>query len=146
VFYTQDRAQQRKFLANTWQKFLKNQVLDPLESQLASVIEIHPEYHKLINNVESEYFPEQGEVNPFLHINLHLSLREQFSISQPQGINEYYQKILGKVQDPHEAEHLMMDCIAQMIFSSQKNNTPMDHQAYIGCLKSISKRGKTSRT
>jgi Hypothetical protein RSc1001 len=110
------------------------------------VIEIHPEYHKLINNVESEYFPEQGEVNPFLHINLHLSLREQFSISQPQGINEYYQKILGKVQDPHEAEHLMMDCIAQMIFSSQKNNTPMDHQAYIGCLKSISKRGKTSRT
>jgi len=27
-----------------------------------------------------------------------------------------------------------MDCIAQMIFSSQKNNTPMDHQAYVQCL------------
>lgn len=139
MLYTQDRTQQRQFLANAWQKFLDKKVLDPLEDQLTQVIEMHPEYHKLINNVESEYFPEQGEVNPFLHINLHLSLREQLSINQPTGINEYYKKILNKVQDPHETEHLMMDCIAQMIFSSQKNNTPMDHQAYIRCLEKQSR-------
>ena len=135
MLYTQDRTQQRQFLANAWQKFLDKQVLDPLEDQLAQVIKIHPEYHKLIQNIESDYFPEQGEVNPFLHINLHLSLREQLSINQPAGINEYYQKILTKVKDPHEVEHKMMDCIAQMIFSSQKNNTPMDHQAYLRCLQ-----------
>ena len=139
MLYTQDRTQQRQFLANAWQKFLDKKVLDPLEDQLTQVIEMHPEYHKLISNVESEFFPESGEVNPFLHINLHLSLREQLSINQPKGINEYYQKILGKVQDPHEVEHLMMDCIAQMIFSSQKNNAPMDHQAYIRCLEAQSR-------
>jgi len=135
MLYTQDRTQQRQFLASAWQKFLDKKILDPLEDQLTQVIEMHPEYHKLINDVESEYFPEQGEVNPFLHINLHLSLREQLSINQPKGINEYYQKILDKVKDPHEVEHKMMDCIAQMIFSSQKNNIPMDHQAYIRCLE-----------
>ncbi|HIM58632.1 MAG: DUF1841 family protein [Gammaproteobacteria bacterium] len=135
MLYTQDRTQQRQFLANAWQKFLDKKVLDPLENQLTQVIEMHPEYHKLISNTESDFFPESGEVNPFLHINLHLSLREQLSISQPKGINEYYQKILEKVKDPHEVEHLMMDCIAQMIFSSQKNNAPMDHQAYIRCLE-----------
>ncbi len=139
MLYTQDRTQQRQFLANAWQKFLDKKVLDPLEDQLTQVIEMHPEYHKLINDVESEYFPEQGEVNPFLHINLHLSLREQLSINQPTGINEYYQKILNKVQDPHEVEHKMIDCIAQMIFSSQKNNMPMDHQAYIRCLEKQSR-------
>ncbi len=135
MFYTQDRTQQRQFLANAWQKFLDKKVLDPLEDQLTQVIEIHPEYHPLVNDVESDYFPEQGDVNPFLHINLHLSLREQLSINQPAGIQEYYQKILNKTQDPHETEHKMMDCIAEMIFSSQKNNTPMDHQAYIRCLQ-----------
>jgi len=91
----------------------------------------------LIQNIESDYFPEQGEVNPFLHINLHLSLREQLSINQPHGIQEIYKKILGKTRDTHKTEHLMMDCIAEMIFSAQKNNTPMDHQAYVECLKSI---------
>jgi hypothetical protein len=135
VLYTQDRTEQRKFLANAWRKFLGKKILDPLESQLTQVIEIHPEYHSLIQNVESDYFPEQGEVNPFLHINLHLSLREQLSINQPHGIKEIYQKIINSTGDSHEAEHKMMDCIAEMIFSSQKNNLPMDHQAYIRCLE-----------
>lgn len=135
MLYTQDRTEQRKFLANAWQKFLGKKILDPLESQLTQVIEIHPEYHSLIQNVESDYFPEQGEVNPFLHINLHLSLREQLSINQPHGIKEIYQKIVNSTGDSHEAEHKMMDCIAEMIFSSQKNKVPMDHQAYIRCLK-----------
>ncbi len=139
MLYTQDRTQQRKFLANTWQKFLDKKILDPLETQLAQVIEIHPEYHSLIKDIESDYFPEQGEVNPFLHINLHLSLREQLSINQPHGIKEYYQKILSNIKDAHETEHKMMDCIAQMIFSSQKNKQPMDHQAYIHCLEAQSK-------
>ena len=137
MLYTQDRSEQRKFLSAAWQKFLNKQVLDPLEDQLTKVIEIHPEYHMLIQNIESDYFPEQGEVNPFLHINLHLSLREQLSINQPHGIQEIYKKILGKTRDTHKTEHLMTDCIAEMIFSAQKNNTPMDHQAYVECLKSI---------
>ena len=139
MLYTQNRDEQRKFLANAWQKFLDKKLLDSLEDQLTKVIEIHPEYHQLIQDIESDYFPEQGEVNPFLHINLHLALREQLSINQPIGIKDYYQRLLSKVKDPHEVEHKMMDCIAQMIFSSQKNNTPMDHQAYIECIKSISK-------
>ncbi|MDG2395590.1 DUF1841 family protein [Candidatus Thioglobus sp.] len=135
MLYTQNRTEQRKFLAKAWQKFLDKKILDPLEDQLTRVIEIHPEYHTLIQNIESDYFPEQGEVNPFLHINLHLSLREQLSINQPHGIKEIYQKILNKCSDVHEAEHQMMDCIAEMIFSAQKNNAAMDHQAYIRCLE-----------
>ena len=135
MFYTQDRTEQRQFLANAWQKYLHKQLLDPLEDQLTQVIALHPEYHQLIQDIESDYFPEQGEVNPFLHINLHLSLREQLAINQPEGIQNYYQQLLDKLKDPHEAEHQMMDCIAQMIFSAQKNNQPMDHQAYIQCLQ-----------
>jgi len=138
VLYTQDRTQQRQFLANAWQKFLDKKTLDPLEEQLTQVIEMHPEYHTYINNVESDYSPEQGEVNPFLHINLHLSLREQLSINQPIGIQNYYHKIVNKTKDLHESEHKMMDCIAEMIFSSQKNGAPMDHQAYMRCLQNQS--------
>lgn len=138
MFYSQDRTEQRQLLANAWQKFLDKKVLDSLEDQITQVIEMHPEYHRLIHNIESDYFPEQGEVNPFLHISLHLSLREQLSINQPIGIQEYYQKILNKTKNQHEAEHKIMDCIAEMIFASQKNNTPMDHQAYISCLQAQS--------
>ncbi|MCS5591149.1 MAG: DUF1841 family protein [Gammaproteobacteria bacterium] len=135
MLYSQDRAKQRQFLARSWQKFSNKEPLEPLETLLASIIQIHPEYHDLINNVESNYFPEQGEVNPFLHINLHLALRDQLSINQPPGIKDAYNTLLTKLKDEHAVEHLMMDCIAEMIFSSQQNSTAMDYQAYFRCIQ-----------
>jgi len=130
MLYSQDRIKQRQFLARSWQKFTNNESLEPLEIQLTSIIQIHPEYHELINNVDSNYFPEQGEVNPFLHINLHLALRDQLSINQPSGIKKAYDELLAKLKDEHAVEHLMMDCIAEMIFSAQKDDAPIDHKAY----------------
>ena len=136
MFY-QDRIKQREFLANSWQKYTRNKPLEPLEKQLASIIEIHPEYHDLIGNIESEYLPEQGEINPFLHINLHLALRDQLSLNQPKGIKEVYQKLINQHKDPHAVEHLMMECIAEMIYTSQKNNTAMDQESYLSCITSL---------
>jgi hypothetical protein len=84
-----------------------------------------------------EYSPEQGEINPFLHINLHLALKDQLSINQPIGINQIYQDLIKKYKDSHEVEHLMMECIAEMIYISQKNNTEIDEDAYLNRLKNL---------
>ena len=135
--FSKDRKKQREYLANSWQKYTSNQPLEPLEMQLVSIIEIHPEYHDLVDNIESEYFPEQGEINPFLHINLHLALRDQLSINQPKGVKEVYQKLINKYKDPHEVEHLMMECIAEMIYISQKNNSAIDQKSYLNCISSL---------
>ena len=138
--FSQDRKKQREFLAKSWQKYTNNESLEPLEKQLVSIIEIHPEYHDLIDNIEFEYFPEQGEVNPFLHINLHLALRDQLSINQPKGVKEAHQKLTNQYKDSHEVEHLMMECIAEMIYMSQKNNTAMDHEKYLNCITSLTSK------
>ena len=135
MFY-QDRKKQREFLANSWQKYTRNKPLEPLEKQLASIIEIHPEYHNLIGNIESEYLPEQGEVNPFLHINLHLALRDQLSLNH-KGVKEVHQELINHYKDSHEVEHLMMECIAEMIYISQKNNTTMNQESYLNCIKRL---------
>ena len=134
--FFQDRKKQREFLANSWKKYTSNIPLEPLEEQLVSIIEIHPEYHDLIDNIDSEYFPNQGEVNPFLHINLHLALRDQLSINQPKGVKETYQKLSNQYKDSHEVEHLMMECIAEMIYISHKNNAAMNHESYLNCITS----------
>ena len=135
--FSQDRKKQREFLYKSWQKYTSNQSLDPLEKQLVSIIEIHPEYHDLIGNTESEYFPEQGEVNPFLHINLHLALRDQLTLNQPKGIKVVHQKLISNYKDSHKVEHLMMECIEEMIYISQKNNTTMDQERYLECFTSL---------
>ncbi len=136
MFY-QDRKKQREFLANSWQKYTRNKPLEPLEKQLASIIEIHPEYHDLIGNIDSECFPEHDGVNPFLHINLHLALRDQLSSNQPKGVKEVHQKLIIHFKDPHEVEHLMMECIEEMIYISQKSNTTMDQESYLNCITNL---------
>ena len=135
--FSQDRKKQREFLAKSWQKYTSNKPLEPLEKQLVSIIEIHPEYHDLIGNIESEYFPEQGEVNPFLHINLHLALRDQLTLNEPKCVKKVHQKLIKRYKDSHEVEHLMMECIAEMIYISQKNNTAMDQESYLNCITSL---------
>ena len=135
--FSSDRSSQRKFLAKSWEKYKSNQLLEPLELQLANIIAKHPEYQEIINNLDTEYFPEQGKINPFLHINLHLSLQDQLDLDQPKGVKEIYNSLLKKIKDTHQVEHIMMERIAEMIFMSQKNNKPMDQEQYLRSLKEL---------
>jgi len=134
MLYSQNRSEQRAFLSNAWVKFQNNEGLDPMEFQLVEIIKLHPEYHHLIQTTDAEYFPEHGQVNPFLHINLHLALREQLSINQPIEVRLAYDSLLEKIKDPHEVEHTLIDCIAEMIFLAQKNHSPFDYENYKRCL------------
>ena len=136
---SQDRFKQREFLANSWQKHINDQISEPLEIQLALIIQKHPEYHALINDINLEYFPEQGKTNPFLHINLHLTLQDQLALNQPIGINDIYKKLIAIHSDTHEVEHMMMECIAEMIFNSQKNHTTLNQDNYLVNLKNLIK-------
>ena len=135
--FTADRSEQRKYLAHAWCIHNSNQTLDPLELQLVKIIEKHPEYQNIINDLETEYFPEQGRTNPFLHINLHLTLQDQISLNQPKGIKQIYNNLLKKYNDAHQVEHIMMEHIAEMIFNSQKYNKPMDLEYYLRSLKEL---------
>ena len=135
--FTSDRSKQRQYLKQAWGKYTKQEQLEPLELQLAKIVEKHPEYHDLIKNLDSEYFPEQGNTNPFLHINLHLTLQDQLTMDQPQGIRGIHNRLLVKIKDEHEVEHMMMEHIAEMIFNAQKNNTAFDLDGYIIALKKL---------
>jgi len=46
MLFNQDRNEQRKFLAKSWDKYKNNQFLEPLEKELVAIIQIHPEYQK----------------------------------------------------------------------------------------------------
>jgi len=137
--FTQDRSKQREFLAKSWQKYINAEKLEPLEFQLAMIVKKHPEHHALITDINLEYFPEQGKTNPFLHINLHLALQDQLALNQPNGINDIYKQLIVIHKDAHDVEHMMMECIAEMIFNSQKNNTNLDQDDYLINLKNLIK-------
>jgi hypothetical protein len=136
--YNPSRDQARQFLFDAWAKFKQNAPLTDLEKIAAEVMQMHPEYHAILDAPEryigQQYFPEMGETNPFLHLSLHLSVIEQISINQPIGISSVYAKLLEKYNDKHLAQHDVLECLAETIWHSQRNHVPLDSAHYIGLL------------
>lgn len=130
-----NRDQLRKMWADAWHKFMQQQPLQPLEQQLVEIIRLHPEYHALLAHTDADYLPELGQSNPFLHMGLHLALREQIATNRPAGINQCFNTLLQKLADPHETEHKLIECLAEALWQAQRNNQLPDEQAYLLCLK-----------
>lgn len=137
--YNPSRDQARQFLFDAWAKFKQQSSLTDLEKIAVEVIQMHPEYHVIFDAPErymqQQYFPEMGETNPFLHLSLHLSVIEQIAINQPIGIKAIYEQLKQKHNDQHIAQHDILDCLAETIWQSQRNNTPLDSTHYLGLLQ-----------
>lgn len=135
-----DRNKLRQMYFDAWQKHQAKMPLNALEQQIVAVILEHPEHHKTIEKQEASlsknYFAETGEVNPFLHMGLHLGLREQLSTNRPAGIAPIY-KTLRENMSSHDAEHHMMQCLADTIFLAQRDNAIPDEKDYIEALKKL---------
>jgi len=134
---TRDEA--RNFLFETWRKRREGALLTPLEDLAAQLIEKHPEYHDLLADPEryqdKDYSPEHGVTNPFLHLMMHLTIEEQISINQPHGIRAHFERLTHKHESEHEAQHIIMECLSEMIWLAQRNNTAPDTAIYLTCLE-----------
>ncbi len=122
--------------ADTWQKRCDKIPLTPLEAQIADVIEWHPEYHADVmgDELNKDYTPDAGKTNPFLHMGLHLGIREQIATNRPSGITSIYSTLTARVGDAHLAEHRMIDCLAETLWEAQSQNTAPDEQKYLASL------------
>jgi hypothetical protein len=141
MLFGNDRNQIRYFYCEAWRKFSHGLPMEPLEDQVAAVIGEHPEYHRLLEVPEEaldrDYTPEMGQSNPFLHMGMHIAIREQLSIDRPAGIVRAYQAALARLGDAHELEHRMMECLAEMIWQAQRNGTVPDEAAYLECVRQL---------
>lgn len=128
---TTDRDESRRVFVIAWQKYLDKQPLEPLEHQIVEIILLHPEYHTLFSHPDAIHYDSPDEVNPFLHISLHLGLLEQLSTNRPLGIQSIYQALCTKYNDPHQAEHKMITCLAETLWEAQRNNVMPDERIYL---------------
>lgn len=137
--FNPSREQVRDFFFDAWRKYRASEPLAGLETVALDVALLHPEYHPVLDNPdryrEQEYFPELGETNPFLHLSLHMALEEQVSIDQPQGVSASFAALVARTGDRHLALHEAIECLAEMVWRSQRDSAPPDPVAYLDNLQ-----------
>ena len=140
-FHDQGRSGLRRHYFEAWRKAREGRPLEPLEHQLASVIEQHAEYHALLEDEAAalwrDYTAESGQSNPFLHLGLHLAIREQVATDRPPGIAAVHRELVRRLGDRHEAEHRMMERLGEALWLSQRTGRPPDESAYLESLRRL---------
>jgi hypothetical protein len=135
VFAGQSRAELRELWVSAWRKRREGLPAEPLEAELAAVAGEHPEYHGILESgadaLDRDWTPEQGESNPFLHMGLHVAVREGIATDRPAGINAIAQELRARLGSGHEAEHCLLECLAETLWDGQRAGTPPDGQAYL---------------
>jgi hypothetical protein len=134
-----NRQEFREFFQNVFTKIQESRPLTPLESQVAEVIHDHPEYHELLSSKDSlgeEYHPERGETNPFLHLALHLSIRDQIRLNRPEGSLHIFEEHCRMTQDRHQTEHMFLDVLGEVLHEASRSGQSPDEKSYIQKLRS----------
>jgi hypothetical protein len=125
----------RRAYTDAWRKHCERVPLSPQEAGIADVIGLHPEYQALIGDPDAalafEPGPGSGEQNPFLHLGLHLAIRDQVSIDRPPGIRALHRELTGIHGGVHEAEHVLMEALAEVLWQAQRDGRPPDEQHYL---------------
>ncbi len=129
----------RSFFCEAYRKQRDALPMTPLETVAADWIAEHPEYHGDLADAQAAlaavYDVDSGRTNPFLHLSMHLSISEQVSIDQPRGIKQAFELLAARLGSTHEAQHEVMECLGEMMWTSQRSGLPPDGQKYIDCVR-----------
>ena len=132
--FNPSRDQVRQFFCEAWRKHRNREILDGAEAVAADLITHHPEYHALLESpetaVEREFTPENGQVNPFLHLSLHLAIADQLAVDRPQGISAAYAKLRQRLE-VHDAEHVLIERLGETLWRAQREGSEMDAEWYL---------------
>lgn len=140
---TPNRDQLRAVFHQAWSRFRRGEPLEGVEALVARIAQQHPEYHALLADADTaarDYLPENGETNPFLHLGMHIAIEEGLAIDEPRGVRTHYRELVHRIGDEHEAQHRMMDCLAEMLWQAQRRGTAPDTTGYLDCLRKLATR------
>jgi hypothetical protein len=120
---------------DAWRKHREGAPLEPLEAQIARLIAEHPEYHALLDApdavLEAAFLPEGGADNPFLHLGLHLAIREQVATDRPAGIATAHERLATRLGSAHAAEHRMLEVLGEVMWGAQRDGRAPDEKLYL---------------
>ncbi|MGC9458019.1 MAG: DUF1841 family protein [Halothiobacillaceae bacterium] len=139
--YGNDRNALRQRFIDAWEKGRSGRPLDPLETIIVDVVAMHPEYHALLDSGERalgrDWLPEDGETNPFLHLSMHVAVREMVLAGRPEGIGGEYKRLCDHFQDVMDAEHVIMEQLGEIMWQAQREGREPDQAAFMEAIGRI---------
>ncbi len=141
-FHDQSRDSLRRAWQEAWRRRRDGVPVEPLQAQMADVVDLHPEYVPLLEDEDAlgrDWTPEGGQQNPFLHLGLHMAIREQVGTDRPAGIAAAYAALARRLGSAHDAEHAMLEKLAEILWDAQRHGRAPDERAYLDAVRVLAR-------
>ncbi len=131
----------REHIHAVWE-LAKNDQLDNMPDEERRLAQIMLEHEDEFFNsfefadvlAEHDYDPE-SEVNPLLHITLHVVVENQLKEKEPIEVCQFYNSMRKQKVSHHDTVHLISGIIAPLMFSLIKDHQEFDMNLYSSLLK-----------
>ncbi len=144
LYAGQSRAALRQMYLEAWQRERAGLPLTPLQLQIATAVRDHPEYHSWLERDDAvlgeDFAPERGVSNPFLHLGMHLAIRDQIATDRPAGLRSAHSQLTQRLGEAHAAEHRIMEVLGEALWESQRSGKPPDEQRYLEQVQQLASR------
>jgi hypothetical protein len=132
IYAGQQRTDLRRAYLDAWRRFRAGELLTPLDAQIAQVIAEHPEYHAWFESEQSlaRDFDAAAGGNPFLHLGMHLALRDQVTTDRPPGLRAACAALAAR-HGQHAAEHRIMEVLGRVLWDAQRAGRAPDELEYL---------------
>ena len=107
------RSQMRREFHRVFRAFAEDpSALRGEEFLLGRLLHEHSEWHGVFGASEPRLVDVPGEVNPYLHISLHVAVEQQLESGDPPQTRETLARLTAAGLSPHEARHRIMTAVA----------------------------------
>lgn len=102
----------QQVIAQVWESLKAGEIPEGAAFTLARSLMDHPHWYAFyetigIFDLGENVYP--GDVDPFLHVNLHFLIGLQILNASPAGARDFYEARAKLQEDPHEIVHMMLE-------------------------------------
>lgn len=127
---------QKKRIQELWKKVKEEKELSQEDKKLAKILLEHEEYYNLWDAISSPPKKIAEQINPYLHVYLHLAIENQIREENPRQVSRY----VSQSSDKHKAIHEIVAIFSEYLFEALKYRKPIDRLKYIQRLNEVSGR------
>ena len=126
----------KKLMSQVWEQLKAGAMPEGAAFTLARSMCDHQHWYAIYETIgifdtEDEQYP--GNINPFLHVNLHFMIGLQILNASPKGAQRFYSSRVKLGDDPHEIVHIMMEAFQRHLVWTAIHEGPggqVDMNAY----------------
>jgi len=129
------REQNQERFYEIWTRLNSGHRLEGEDKVIGELMKAHPEYYKFWNRpkryIHHKFDPAYDKVDPFLHIMMDLTVRNQIMLDDPPETKRTVEALVKKGLSEMEATHEVSRIVVEFVYDTMKSGRPFDLQKYV---------------